>query len=75
MAILLEFRKTGEDERQVEYIYGFPEMNRRLVIDKASLTGSRAEGTADPDYASVLWKILQGQQKLQAWPEAGAYAA
>jgi hypothetical protein len=75
MAILLNFRKTREDERRVEYLFGSREMDRRLVIDKVSLEGSPAEGTADRDYAAVLAKILRLQRERASWPEGGVYAA
>ncbi len=75
MAKYLPFRKIHEDERRVGYTFGYPEMNRRLVIDKVSLEGRPVQGMADSDHGAVLRKILQGQRALGRWPEAGAYAA
>ena len=76
MAILLDFEKIREDERQVEYIFGYPEMDRRLVIEKGSLQGSPVEPTtSDKAYAAVLWKILRLRQERNGWPESGMYAA
>src|SRR4051812_13214745 len=41
VAILIKFQKTREDETQVEYLFGYPEeMDRTLLIDKASRQGS-----------------------------------
>ena len=75
MAILLDFKKTHEDERQVEYIFGHQEMDRRLVIDKESMQGQPIEGTADRDYAAVLMKILRYHRERTGWPAGGTYAA
>ena len=75
MASYLPFRMTHEDERQVEYTFGFPEMNRRLVIDKTSLAGTPVDGTADQDYAAVLVKILRFRRGEMRFPASGAYAA
>lgn len=76
MAILIDFRKTREDETRVEYRFGYPEtMDRTLVIDKATRQGSPADGTVDKTYAAALWKILQFQQQDQTWPDQGSYAA
>ena len=62
-------------ESGVEYIFGFPEMNRLLVIDKTSLTGTPADGTADQDYVAVLMKILRFRRGEMRFPPSGAFAA
>jgi hypothetical protein len=75
-AILIHFHQIREDETQVEYRFGFPEeMDRTLVIDKASRRGSPVDGTEDRTYAAALWKILQFERQRQTWPKAGSYAA
>ena len=75
MAKYLPFRRIREDEHQVEYTFGFPEMNRRLVIDKSSLAGTPLDGTADQDYAAVLVKILRFRRGEMKFPASGAFAA
>ena len=75
MAILVDFRKTREDEKQVEYRFGHPEMDRILVIEKASLAGSPVDGAADRTYGAVLTKILRLRRERETWPLGGTYAA
>jgi hypothetical protein len=75
MAILLRFEKTHEDERQVEYIFGSREMDRRLVFEKDSLEGNPVMGTADGDFAAVMVKILRYRWDRGSWPASGAYSA
>lgn len=75
MAILLDFKKVREDSQEVEYVFGYPEMDRRLVIDKTTQEGRPADGTRDRNFTAILVKILRGQQALTTWPETGTYAA
>jgi hypothetical protein len=75
MAILVDFQKTDEDEKRVEYRFGHLEMDRLLVIEKSSLEGSPADGTVDHTYAAALTKILRLYRERQAWPAGGTYAA
>ena len=75
MAILVDYQKVREDENQVEYRFGAPEMNRRLVIDKGDRRGSPADGTADRKFEVVLGKILRQHRDTETWPEGGTYAA
>jgi len=75
MAILLDFEKVREDSREVEYIFGYPEMDRRLVITKETREGRPEDGTRDHAFTAILVKILKGHQALTRWPEKGTYAA
>jgi hypothetical protein len=75
MAKYLPFRRIHEDEHRVECTFGSPEMNRRLVIDKASPAGTPRDGTADQDYAAVLVKIPRFRDGSTRFPESGAFAA
>jgi hypothetical protein len=76
MAILIDFHKIREDETRVEYRFGFQDqMDRTLVIDKASRVGQPADGTVDKTYAAALWKILQYERQEKGWPAGGSYAA
>lgn len=75
MAILLDFRKVREDKQQVEYIFGYPEMDRRLVIEKVSQEGRPLDGNKDHDYWAVFVKIGRLHRSESIWPERGMYAA
>lgn len=75
MAILIDFRKVREDKQEVEYTFGWPEMDRRLVIEKESGEGRPLDGTADRNYAAVFVKILRFHRSEARWPERGSYAA
>jgi hypothetical protein len=75
MAMLVDFRKTAEDSTRIEYQFGYPEMNRTLVIDKATLTGQPMDALADPAYSAVLSKILRLHRTQARWPEQGSFAA
>jgi hypothetical protein len=75
MAILVDFQKTREDERQVEYRFGYPEMDRLLVIEKASLAGSPVDGAVNGTYEAVFAKILRLRREREIWPPGGTYAA
>jgi hypothetical protein len=72
VAILLYFEKVREDERSVEYAYGYPELDRRLVLDKADPWAAASE---DRDAGKVLFKITKYVAEHGAWPSSGAYAA
>ena len=75
MAILLYFRKAREDTHEVEYLYGYPEMDRRMVINKDSLVGTPTDGIRDNSYVAVLTKITRIRSSQDHWPETGSYAA
>lgn len=76
MARLLDFVKTREDERVVEYIFGFRgDLDRRLVIEKASGTGEPLDGERDSNFGAVFVKIMRIQRGEERWPESGTYAA
>lgn len=75
MAILIYFEMTREDETEVEYIFGYPEKDRRLVIDKESQQAQPLDGNRDSKFGAVHWKILRGHRDLERWPTSGAYAA
>lgn len=75
MAILVDFEKVREDQREVEYIFGYPEMDRRLVIEKGSQTGTSLDGNEDHRYWAVLNKVVRLFRSQATWPERGVYAA
>ncbi len=75
MAILVGFEKVREDRREVEYIFGYPKMYRRLIIDKESEQGSPQDGNRDGDFAAVFVKILRAHRGGAVWPAKGSYAA
>lgn len=75
MAVLIDFRKVREDKQEVEYTFGYPTMDRRLVIELSTGEGRPIDGEADTSFHSVLWKIRRGRERLGRWPESGSYAA
>jgi hypothetical protein len=75
MAILLYFEKVREDDATVGYRFGYPEMDRRLVIDKESQEGTPLEGSPDTPYWAVLTKICRLYRAQKGWPDSGVYAA
>lgn len=75
MAILIYFKKTHEDQATVEYAFGYPDMNRSLVIRKEDQDAQPSDGNTDGTFAAVVFKILTTHRSDQAWPEAGSYAA
>lgn len=75
MAVLIYFKKAHEDHTTVEYTFGYPELNRSLVIAKETQDAQPSDGNADHSFAAVAYKILSARRNDQAWPEAGSYAA
>lgn len=75
MAILLDFAKIREDTQEVEYVFGYPTMDRHLVIQKASSTGRPLDGNPDRNYTAVFVKVVRQYQRTLTWPEKGTYAA
>ena len=75
MAILQRFRKIRETEQEVEYQFGFPEMDRQLTIDKAERTFKVADGTADHATRAVLTRVTARAAAEGAWPGGGAVQA
>jgi hypothetical protein len=75
MAILIDFEKVREDSREVEYSFGYPTMDRRLVIEKESGQGRPLDGEPDHPYTAVYVKVTRYHRDRKAWPERGAYAA
>jgi hypothetical protein len=75
MAILVWYKKIREDSREVEYSFGYPELDRRLVIETASAQGRPLDGNEDQRYLAVLWKIQRSRTSEGRWPEKGTYAA
>lgn len=75
MATIVDFQKVREDSREVEYIFGFPEMNRHMVIRKETQQATPADGLENPQYARALGKILLTYRQRSTWPNEGMYAA
>lgn len=75
MAILVDFELVREDSREVEYSFGYPEKDRRLVIQKESRQGTPLDGVEDMRYRKVFGKILRMQTESATWPAGGCYAA
>ncbi|HEU4426193.1 MAG TPA: hypothetical protein VFR67_26950 [Pilimelia sp.] len=75
MAILVDFEKVREDQREVEYAFGFPTMDRRLVIEKDSRQGKPLDGQENLPYAKAYATIVRTHRSEGTWPEKGGYAA
>ena len=74
MAILVDFRKVRENKQEVEYIYGYPVMDHRLLINKESQEGTPL-GEKHRDFGGVVWKIVKYYKSEASWPEQGALSA
>ncbi|MEO3745772.1 hypothetical protein [Plantactinospora sp. B5E13] len=76
MAILVEFELVRKDGREVEYAFGHPpDLDRRLVIEKATGEGAPRDGRRDMAYAAAFRKIIRFHHSEQRWPSRGGYAA
>lgn len=75
MAILVDFQMVREDDREVEYLFGYPKMDRRLVIEKGSQVGTPLDGKDNLTYQKAYAGILRTKLREGAWPEKGGYAA
>jgi hypothetical protein len=73
MALLVYYKKTRETETEVEYHYGHsePEMDVRVVLDKADRTGPPTVGTRDPICQHVVRRVRGLQVRQMVWPEGG----
>lgn len=71
MAILQEYRKVSETEREVEYAFGFPEKDRTLNYDKVTRNWTVQDGRLDPAAQAVIRGILRRQQSESSWPNGG----
>jgi hypothetical protein len=75
MSILVDFKKVREDSQEIEYIFGFPTMDRRLVIQKDSRHGRPLDGKEDLPYRKAFVKIVRTRLSERKWPDLGGYAA
>lgn len=75
MAVLVDFRMVREDDREVEYLFGHPEMDRRLAIEKGSQVGRPLDGKDNLIYQKAYTGILRTKLREGTWPEKGGYAA
>jgi len=71
MAIVQRFLKIRETEQEVEYTYGFPEMDRFLTIQKGSGEFTVADGREDHATWAVFWGIMRRQRAESTWPSGG----
>ena len=73
--MLVHYRKARETATEVEYAYGYPELDRTLLIDKQTRTGRPLTGPEDSRYGGVVYKILKSQAAETVWPETGTLAS
>lgn len=71
----MDYQKVREDSQEVEYVFGFPEMNRRMVIRKETQQATPADGLENSQFGRALGKILLTYRHESIWPEEGMYAA
>lgn len=71
MAIVQRYRKVRETEQEVEYTYGFPEMDRFLTIRKDSGEFTVADGREDHATWAVLRGIVRHWRAESSWPSGG----
>jgi hypothetical protein len=71
MAILQEYEKLRETDQEVEYAYGYPEKDRRLVIDKIEGTYTVADGREDYATRAVIRGIVRRWRAESTWPTGG----
>jgi hypothetical protein len=76
MGVLVDFKKVREDEKEVEYIYGFNRvMDRHLVIQKDTQKARPLDGEKDPAYSPAFMGILKRHRRDGTWPEVGLWAS
>jgi hypothetical protein len=75
LAILVYFEQVRDDELEVEYRFGFPTLDRRLVIRKDTGEGTPAEGERDKACRDVFVKITRHREKEGRWPMRGGHQA
>jgi hypothetical protein len=74
MVLLARYELIQETEVAVEYQFGDPEMDRRLVIRKRDRNCSATGGMDDPTVQTLAGKILWEQRNQGSWPASGMLA-
>jgi hypothetical protein len=69
----LDFHTVREDPREIEYAFGAPSPDRRLVIVKRSRHARVLDGGQDADSTAAMSKILRIYQASGFWPTSGSY--
>jgi hypothetical protein len=75
VAVIVDFQKVRENSQEVEYRFGFPKMNRRMVIRKETQQAAPSNGLENRQYVRALGKILRFHRQESTWPETGTFAA
>jgi hypothetical protein len=71
MAILQRFRKAEETDHEVHYLFGDPELDRRLTINKLDRTYRVADQREDYAFRAVARRILVREADEKTWPAGG----
>ena len=71
VAILERYRKVRETDQEVEYLFGFPEMDRHLTISKVEQAYLVADGREDYASRAVLRGIMRRFLDEKTWPGGG----
>ncbi|MEU4678431.1 hypothetical protein [Micromonospora sp. NPDC023737] len=69
------FELVRDDDQEVEHRFGYPTMNRRLVIEKATGEGRPDDDRDDKACRAVFVKITRFHRSEACWPRRGTYAA
>ena len=75
MALLARYELIRQTEVDVEYRFGDPEMDRRLVIRKRDRMCSATGGMADATAQTLAGKILAEERGQGSWPASGMLAS
>jgi hypothetical protein len=71
MAILQRFRKAAETDQEVHYLFGYPEPDRQLTINKLDRTYRVADQREDHASRAVVSRILAREADEKSWPVGG----
>jgi hypothetical protein len=75
MALLAWYEKVRETTAQVEYRFGYPELDRLLVIAKADRSCRATGGMSDATVQTLAGKLIFEALSEGSWPERGTLAA
>jgi hypothetical protein len=75
MALMALYEKVRETPDQVEYRFGYPDLARRLLINKRDRTCQATGGLDDPTAQTLAGEILYQERTAGVWPGRGMVAA
>jgi hypothetical protein len=75
MALMAVYEKVRETADQVEYRFGYPEQDRRLLINKRDRSCLATGGMDDPTAQTLAGEIIHLERAEGDWPARGVVAA